>query len=395
MMEDTADAVVIGGGPAGLMAAEVIAKGGAKVIVCDGKPSLGRKFLMAGKSGLNLTRTGDGDFLAAYTEAAPHLSEMIGAFGPQDVMVWAQEMRQPLFTGTTGRVFPQVMKASPMLRAWLARLADAGVQVRTRHLWQGWEDGALVFSTPDGPRRLHAPVSVLALGGASWPRLGSDGMWTEVLSRHGVRLAPFAPSNAALRVGWSSHMEAHFGQPLKSVALAAGPYNSRGEAILSQEGLEGGGIYAVSRGVREGHALSIDLVPDLSAEAIAAKLARVKGKPSQSARLRKALGFGPVKIALVNEYMRPMPQDFLHVAHALKSVSPNVAGVSGIENAISVAGGVRWDQVDPDLMLKAIPGTFCAGEMLDWEAPTGGYLLTACFASGRWAGQAALRRLQS
>lgn len=394
MTEESADVVVIGGGPAGLMAAEVLAQGGARVILCDAKPSLGRKFLMAGKSGLNLTKAGDADFLAAYAEAAPALALMIGEFGPADVMTWAEGLGQPLFVGSTGRVFPEIMKASPLLRAWLARLDQLGVEVRTRHVWRGWEDGVLVFDTPEGCKRVTTRATILALGGASWPRLGSDGTWAENLARRGIEIATFSPANAALEVSWSPHMQSLFGEPLKSVAFSCGPYVSRGEAIVSASGLEGSGIYAVSRGVREGHDLIIDLLPDLEAEAIAEKLTRVKGKPSLTERLRKALGFGAVKAGLVNELVRPAPKDFSALARALKAIQPRVTGVSDIETAISVAGGVRWDQLDHGLMLRNLPGTFCAGEMIDWEAPTGGYLLTACFATGRWAGKAALARLR-
>lgn len=388
-----ADIVVVGGGPAGLMAAETLAVGGLRVVVCDAKPSVGRKFLMAGKSGLNLTKSGDADFDAAYAEAAPQLARMIAAFGPVEVMSWAEGLGQPLFVGTTGRVFPVAMKASPLLRAWLARLDGLGVRILTRHIWRGWDGEKLVFDAPTGPLTMSPRATVLAIGGASWSRLGSDGAWAAYLAERGVKTAPFSPANAALRLTWSHHMQPLFGAPLKSVQFYAGPYASRGEAILSSYGLEGSGIYAVSRGVREGHQLIIDLLPDLSAEEVTDKLASVKGKPSLTARLRKALGFGPVKAGLVNECLRPAPRDFPSLARALKAITPRVDGLSDIETAISVAGGVRWDQFGDDLMLKSLPGVYCAGEMIDWEAPTGGYLLTACFATGRWAGQAALARL--
>lgn len=395
MTDVNADVVVIGGGPAGLMAAETLARGGLKVVICDAKPSVGRKFLMAGKSGLNLTKSGDPDFNASYAEAAPRLEQMIAAFGPQDVMSWAEGLEQPLFVGTTGRVFPVAMKASPLLRAWLARLDGLGVRILTRHVWRGWEDGKLVFDAPDGLLTMSPRATVLAMGGASWPRLGSDGAWSIYLTERDVEIAPFSPANAALRVTWSHHMQPLFGAPLKSVQFSAGPYTSRGEAILSSDGLEGSGIYSVSRGVREGHRLAIDLAPDLSIEDIASKLVSVKGKPSLTVRLRKALGFGPVKIGLMNECLRPAPRDLGALAGALKTVTPRVDGLSDIETAISVAGGVKWDQLDDALMIKSLPGVYCAGEMIDWEAPTGGYLLTACFATGRWAAQSALARLNA
>jgi uncharacterized flavoprotein (TIGR03862 family) len=390
-----ADVVVIGGGPAGLMAAETLALGGCQVVVFDAKPSIGRKFLMAGKSGLNLTKSGDKDFGAAYAEAAPRLAQMISAFGPEEVMSWAEDLGQPLFVGTTGRVFPVTMKASPLLRAWMARLYGLGVRILTRHVWRGWDGGKLVFDAPDGLLTMSPRATVLAMGGASWSRLGSDGAWTAYLADRGVEIAPFSPANAALRVTWSHHMQPLFGAPLKSVQFSAGPYTSRGEAIISSDGLEGSGIYSVSRGVREGHQLAIDLLPDLSIDKIANKLESVKGKPSLTVRLRKALGFSPVKTALVNECLRPAPGDFGALARAFKTLRPIVDGLSDIETAISVAGGVKWDQLDDALMITSVPGVYCAGEMIDWEAPTGGYLLTACFATGRWAAQSALARLNA
>jgi uncharacterized flavoprotein (TIGR03862 family) len=378
------------------MAAEVLSARGHAVTVCEAKPSVGRKFLMAGKSGLNLTMdTGPDPLLAAYLEAAPHLRGMIAAFDAQAVQDWARGLGQEVFTGSTGRVFPRAMKASPLLRAWLARLEGQGVQIRTRHRWTGWNGGAACFDTPQGQQVIDADVTVLALGGASWARLGSDGSWTEHLAAEGIALAPFQPANAGLQISWSEHMQRHHGHALKGIGLSAGTYRSRGEAVISARGLEGGGIYAVSRGVREGAPLLVDLLPDQDAEAVARRVARPRGKASLSNHLRKTLKLEPVKVALAQEVARPLPQAPGALAACLKALHVPVAGLRPIDEAISVAGGVPFAALDENLMLRARPGTFCAGEMLDWEAPTGGYLLTACFATGRWAGLAAARYLEN
>lgn len=386
----TAPAVVIGGGPAGLMAAEELARAGHRVLVVEAKPSLGRKLLMAGKSGLNLTKEEAPEaFLGAYAEAAPWLAPMIAEFGPAEVRGWAEGLGQPVFAGSTGRVFPKAMKASPLLRAWLARLSDLGVEFRTRWRWAGWDGDALVFETPEGMQQVMPAVTVLALGGASWRRLGSDGGWAPLLAARGVELAPFAPANAGVAIHWSSHMEAHLGAPLKNVAFGAGAYRSRGEAAISQRGLEGGGIYMVSRGVREGHPLIIDLLPDLNVEVVAERLAAPRGKASHANHLRKRLSLPTAQIALLNEFARPLPQDPRALAALIKALPVMHRGLRPIDEAISTAGGVRQGALDQNLMLKAIPGVLCAGEMLDWEALTGGYLLTACLATGRWAGKGA------
>lgn len=389
MSEMTRTVCVIGGGPAGLMAAEVMARGGLRVIVCDAKPSLARKLLMAGKSGLNITRE-DPDFVSAYGEAAEWLAPMLARFGPEEVVAWAEGLGQDLFTGSSGRVFPVAMKASPLLRAWLARLAEMGVETRTRWCWTGWDGDAVVFDTPSGAERLVPDVTVLALGGASWARLGSDGAWADILAGEGVPLAPFAPANAALAVEWSPHMAPLFGQPVKAVGWTAGPYRSRGEAILSVRGLEGGGIYAVSRGVREGADLMVDLAPDVTVEALEARLARPRGKASFANHLRKVLKLDPVRRALLMECARPLPQNPGVLAKVIKGLKVPVTGLQPMDEAISTAGGIRRDGLDGRLMLTARPGVFAAGEMLDWEAPTGGYLLTGCLATGAWAGQGAL-----
>lgn len=386
----TAPAVVIGGGPAGLMAAGELAAAGHRVLVAEAKPSLGRKLLMAGKSGLNLTKEETPyAFLGAYAEAAPWLAPMLAEFGPAQVRLWAEGLGQPLFTGSTGRVFPEAMKASPLLRAWLARLADLGVETRSRWRWTGWDGEALSFDTPDGATQVVPAVTVLALGGASWRRLGSDGAWAPLLAARGVELAPFAAANAGVAIGWSPHMAAHLGAPLKNVAFRAGAYSSRGEAAISQRGLEGGGLYSVSRGLREGAPLWLDLLPDLGAAAVADRLAAPRGKASLANHLRKRLGLPPAQIALLNEFARPLPQDAAALAALIKAMPVRHSGLRPLDEAISTAGGVRQDALDGALMLKAMPGVFCAGEMLDWEAPTGGYLLTACLATGRWAGRGA------
>ncbi|QEW18127.1 dihydropyrimidine dehydrogenase subunit A [Marinibacterium anthonyi] len=392
MRDPNKTACVIGGGPAGLMAAEVMARAGLRVIVCEAKPSIGRKVLMAGKSGLNLTKE-DPDFVRAYGEAADWLAPMLARFGPQEVATWAEGMGQALFTGSSGRVFPVAMKASPLLRAWLGRLAEMGVDMRTRWRWTGWDRDALVFDTPGGVERVAADVTVLALGGASWARLGSDGAWAQVLEAQGVPLAAFAPANAAVAVDWSAHMKPLFGQPVKAVAWSSGAYQSRGEAILSARGLEGGGIYAVSRGVREGAPLVVDLAPDVAPGVLADRLARPRGKASLANHLRKAAKLDPVRRALLMECARPLPQAPGALAGVIKALHVPVAGLQPMDEAISTAGGIARAGVDERLMLRARPGTFAAGEMLDWEAPTGGYLLTGCLASGAWAGQGAVEWL--
>lgn len=369
------------------MAAEMLANAGLAVMVCDHKPSVGRKFLMAGKSGLNLTKAEAMDpFLAAFAEARPALEPMLAAFDNSAVQTWATGLGVPLFTGSTGRVFPTVMKASPLLRAWLGRLTDAGVQINTRWAWHGWQDQALLFDTPDGPKRVTPDVTVLAMGGASWARLGSTGAWADILAPD-VSLAPFGPANAGIAVEWSPHIAAHFGMALKAIALKSGPYRSRGEALISRQGLEGGGIYTVSRGVREGHPLMLDLLPDQTADLLAAKLAKPRGKMSLANYLRKSLKLDATKIALLQEMARPLPLDAKVLAKLIKAVPVMHAGLRPMDQAISTAGGVRFNAVDEGLMLHARPGVFVAGEMLDWEAPTGGYLISACLATGRWAGQ--------
>jgi len=384
-------AVVVGAGPAGLMAAEELARAGCAVTLADAKPSVGRKFLMAGKSGLNLTKDEPADrLLLAYDEAAPWLAPMISAFDAAAVQAWARDLGQDLFTGSTGRVFPVAMKASPLLRAWLTRLDGLGVVRRTRWRWSGWDDqGAVRFDTPDGPAVIKADVTVLALGGASWARLGSDGSWATVLAGKGVTLAPFAPANVGLNIDWSAHMAPVLGLPLKGVALSAGTMRTRGEAVISAHGLEGGGVYSISKAIRQGSGLSIDLAPDLTVAQLVDRLNRPRGKTSWANHLRKVLKLGAARLAMLQEFGRPLPTDTTALAQLIKALPVRHAGVRPMDEAISTAGGVCRSAVDENLMLRALPGVFCAGEMLDWEAPTGGYLLTACLATGRWAGRAA------
>ncbi|MBK5934911.1 hypothetical protein C8N32_103155 [Rhodovulum imhoffii] len=387
-------ALVIGAGPAGLMAAEALSQAGHPVLLAEARPSVARKLLMAGKSGLNLTKADPPEtFLTAYAEAAPHLRPMLEAFGSDAVQDWARGLGQPVFTGSSGRVFPEAMKASPLLRAWMSRLGAHGVHLRTRWRWTGWQGEAVCFDTPDGRVRLTPPVTVLALGGASWPRLGSDGRWAPLLTEEGVEMAPFRPANMGLTVIWSAPMARWFGAPVKGTAQRAGGGWQRGEFVLSRRGLEGGAIYALSRPLREGAALEIDLLPDVTPAQVVARLSRNRGKMSLSNHLRKTLGLTGARLALVQEFARPLPQEPQALAEVLKALPVRHRGPRPLEEAISTAGGVRWAALDEGLMLRARPGTFCAGEMLDWEAPTGGYLLTGCLATGRWAGQAAARRL--
>ena len=389
-MSDAKTVHVIGAGPAGLMAAERLAGAGVRVLVHEAMPSVARKFLMAGRGGLNLTHSEDFDaFADRYAEAEGAVRPWLERFSPTHLVGWAEGLGQETFVGSSGRVFPRAMKASPLLRAWLARLGELGVEVRTRSRWVARRDGGWVFETPEGERLERPDAVVLALGGASWPRLGSDGSWADDLAAAGVGVAPFRPSNVGFDVAWSPVLVEKFaGQPLKNIALSHAGRTVRGEAMLTAYGIEGGAVYALSAPLREAIArdgsalLEVDLRPDLSVGALAARLAKGRGKDSVSNWLRKAGGLSPAAVGLLREIPGPIPEGADKLARRIKAVRLTLTGVQGLARAISSAGGVRLDQVDDRLMLKALPGVFVAGEMLDWEAPTGGYLLQASFASG-------------
>lgn len=401
-MTERAQALVIGAGPAGLMAAEVLGGAGVPVLLTDAMPTPARKFLMAGKSGLNLTKEEPAPRFAARIDSPPvvaagamtpaTLRRIVEGFGPAEVQSWAGGLGVDLFTGSTGRVFPAGMKASPLLRSWLARLAAQGTVLRSRWRWQGWAEGASLFETPDGLRRIEASATVLALGGASWPRLGSDAAWVPVLRAAGVPVTPMRPANMGFRVTWSPQMAAHSGQAVKGTALSAGGLGSRGEWVITRDGIEGGGIYEISAPLRDGAPGTVDLAPSLSSEALADRLGRPRGRLSVGNWLRRVLG-DPLRVALLMEWGRPLPEEPVALASLIKALPLRHAGPTAIERAISTAGGIALPALSPTLELRARPGVWAAGEMLDWEAPTGGYLLTTCLATGRHAGRAAARAL--
>jgi hypothetical protein len=382
----TPDALVVGGGPAGLMAAEVLSASGASVLLAEAMPTVGRKFLMAGKSGLNITKDQDtGAF--ARVPGADWLVPMLTAFGPDQVRDWARGLGQEVFTGSSGRVFPVAMKASPLLRAWLARLRSQGVDIRTRWRWRG--GGRL--DTPEGPVTLTPRVTVLALGGASWARLGSDGSWSAGLAAAGVPIAPFRASNVGQRVAWSLAMARFHGMPVKGVALGLPDgRRERGEFVVTASGIEGGGLYALGDIARV--AVTLDLAPDLTVAALAARLTGRIGDTLTN-RLRKA-GLPPVSVALAQEWGRPLPPEATALASRIKALPVPLLGPAPLDRAISTAGGIAAAGLTPRLELRALPGVFACGEMLDWDAPTGGYLFTTCLATGRWAGLAAAARLR-
>jgi uncharacterized flavoprotein (TIGR03862 family) len=403
-------AAVIGGGPAGLMAAEVLAAGGVSVDLFDAMPSVGRKFLLAGRGGLNLTHSEPtARLLSRYAEREAALSPHVAAFDGPALREWAQAVGIATFVGTSGRVFPTDMKAAPLLRAWLHRLRAAGVRLHARHRWGGWQaDGALHFQTPAGLVTHRAGATVLALGGASWPHLGSDGAWVDPLASRGADVAPLRPSNCGFDVaGWSDHLRQRFaGQPVKPVAAFVddGPtagQRQQGEFVLTDTGLEGSLVYAFSARLRDTIARQgratwcLDLLPDHRFEQVLAETRRPRGPRSLSTHLKSRLGLHGVKTALLHEVLDPAQlADPQQLAQAIKALPLVLVAPRPLEEAISTAGGVRFESLDERLMLRAVPGVFCAGEMLDWEAPTGGYLLTACFATGRAAGEGALRWLR-
>ena len=392
-------AAVIGAGPAGLAAAEALCDRGAAPVLFDAMPSPARKFLMAGKSGLNLTKD---EPVSRIIDAigCPDLAPILTNYSADEIKEWATGLGEPLFTGSSGRVFPKAMKASPLLRRWLGRLTDCGTTLRRRWRWTGWQDGALSFDTPDGPKLVQADVVILALGGGSWPRLGSDAAWVPILQQARVDITPLCAANMGFNVAWSTRFADRFhGAPVKSVALRVGEHVHRGEFVITRSGVEGGGIYGVSASLRNDLAadnpagLMLDLFPDQDDESIAKRLARPRGKNSRSNHLRKAVRLQGVRAALVRELAPDLPDDPDRAARILKNLRVPVTAARPIAEAISSAGGVSWSAVTKGLELKTHQGVFVAGEMLDWEAPTGGYLLTGCLATGRHAGRAAAENL--
>ena len=401
---------IIGGGPAGLMAAETAVAGGAQVELYDAMASVGRKFLLAGKGGLNLTHSEPLDtFLTRYGSRRAQLAPTIQSFGPGEVREWAQRLGITTFVGTSGRIFPTDLKAAPLLRAWLRRLRKAGVQFHVRHRWRGWDaQGQLQFFTPQGTRSIEADAVVLALGGGSWPKLGSDAAWMPILKERRVPLAPLQPANCGFDVKWTDHFRAKFaGHPVKSVGVIVKTVDDvvirrQGEFVIAETGVEGGLIYAVSASLRDVIAakgvatLRLDLAPDREVQRLIKDLSRPRGKRTMATHLERRAGIAGVKAGLLREVI-PKEEftDTVRLAAAIKSLPLRLVATRPIEEAISTAGGARFEGLDEQLMFRRLPGVFGAGEMLDWEAPTGGYLLTACLATGRAAGAGALKWLRA
>ncbi|HET9149169.1 MAG TPA: TIGR03862 family flavoprotein [Alphaproteobacteria bacterium] len=392
-------AAVVGGGPAGLMAAETMAERGVQVDVFDAMPTLGRKFLMAGKGGLNLTNAEPFDaFLTRFGSARPHLETALRRFPPDAVRNWAHRLGIETFVGTSGRVFPTDFKAAPLLRGWLRRLRASGVAIHVRHRWEDWaEDGALIFSTPSGTISFRADATVLALGGGSWPSLGSNAAWAPTLRARGIPVAPFRPANCGFDAPWSEAFRSRFaGTPVKTVALSFQGQTVAGEFVVTETGIEGGAVYALSSLLRaeiarHGSAtLTVDLAPGRDSEGLARSLSTDRGKRSLSTHLRKSINVEGVKAALLRECL---PEGTFHdparLAAGIKALPVILTAARPLAEAISSAGGVEWSALNAGYMLRAVQGTFCTGEMLDWEAPTGGYLLSACFAMGRACGESA------
>ena len=399
---------IIGGGPAGLMAAEAACAAGAQVDLYDAMASVGRKFLLAGKGGLNLTHSESSErFLSHYCTGRAQIAPLLASFGPDALRAWARGRGIETFVGSSGRVFPKDLKAAPLLRAWLRHLRKAGVQFHVRHRWIGWdEQGGLSFATPAENRSVQADAVVLALGGGSWPKLGSDASWVPLLEGRGIHIAPLQPANCGFDVGWSEHFRAKFaGHPVKSVAIVmrsdAGVESWHpGEFVITETGVEGGVIYAVSAALRDeilekGSAIvRLDLAPDREAPRLIHDLSRLRGKRTMATHLQRQAHIEGVKAGLLREVVSK--EDFVdpaRLAAAIKSLPLKLVAPRPLEEAISTAGGVTFEALDARLMIRTLPGVFCAGEMLDWEATTGGYLLTACFATGRAAGTGALEWL--
>lgn len=400
-----ATVVIIGGGPAGLMAAETAVTAGATVELYDAMPSVGRKFLLAGKGGLNLSHAEPMEsFLARYGTRRALLEPAIRSFPPAALRAWARELGVETFVGTSGRIFPTDLKAAPLLRAWLRRLRQIGVRFCIRHRWCGWDrEGKLLFTSPRGPQSVQADAVVLALGGGSWPKFGSDAAWIQILAEQNIAIAPLKPANCGFDVQWSEHFRAKFaGHPVKTVqatlkAIDGTTIRRMGQFVITANGVEGGAIYMVSAQVRdviatEGTAtLWLDLAPDRSLQRLMEDLSRARGKCTMATHLKRYAGIAGVKAGLLREIVsKDMPADPIRLAAAIKSLPLTLVAPRPLEEAISTAGGVSFEALDRRLMLHSLPGVFCAGEMMDWEAPTGGYLLTACLATGRLAGHGAI-----
>lgn len=399
-MNKQKNVAIVGAGPAGLMAAEVLAKAGVQVDVYDAMPSVGRKFLLAGVGGANITHSESVErFIGRYGARSKEVAEWLTVLGPEQLREWVHGLGIETFVGSSGRVFPKEMKAAPLLRAWLHRLRESGVRFHVRHRWQGWgEADALHFHTPDGEIAVHADAVILALGGGSWAKLGSDGKWVPVLEKRGIAVAPLRPANCGFDVAWSGYFSERFaGQPLKSVAIDFAGERKPGEFVVTATGVEGSLIYALSARLRDqieakGSAeMTLDLLPRRDLARVTEELGRPRGADSMANHLRRKVGIEGVKAGLLRELVSK--EDFnnpVKLAAAIKALPIRLLAPRPLDEAISSAGGVRLEALEPSLMLKSMPGVFCAGEMLDWEAPTGGYLLTACFASGRVAGQGAV-----
>ena len=378
--------LVIGGGPAGLMAADMAIRNGLKITVIDSMPTFGRKFLMAGKSGLNLTMNEDAlSFKNRIIQDNKLIGKALDEFGPNEVIKWVNSLGIETFTGSTGRVFPKSMKASPLLRKWIKQLVDLGVVLKTRWKLIAISDTTATFQTPEGIVNETADGIILALGGASWPKLGSTGDWQSLFNSEDIE--SFQPSNCSFLVSWSLKMSKYFGQPIKSIKLDAGHQSSRGEIMISKEGIEGGGIYPLSSTLKKDLELKLDLLPDWNIEKISRLLTLPRGKASYSNILRKRLKLEPIKQAILREFAMDAFGEPNLLAKNIKSLRIPLNGTGPIQTAISTTGGMKLGSIDESFMLRSHPGVFCAGEMLDWDAPTGGYLLTTCMATGRMAGK--------